>query len=153
MPNVFLGVCAEDELPSKILQPCAIIVNTDPSTKDGTHWTAIYIKQNMCGEFFDSTGMNPDKPVRKFMDKQAPSGWEFNKRKVQGPFSTLCGAYCLQYLEQRANSSKPFSTLLYKLFPLKNNDELVRERMRDHYDIEIPTHDYSFLLSKISQQL
>ena len=153
LPNTFLGVCAEDELKSMPKRrPCAIIVNTDPSTEDGTHWTAIHLTNNLTGEFFDSSGEEPDDPVRLFMNQQAPAGWEYNCRRVQGPLSTLCGAYCLQYLEKRSNSRDSFSSILFKLFPFKNNDELVRQRMRDHYGLELSIYDYSFLLSRFNKK-
>ena len=149
MPNTFLGVCAEDELKSVTLKrPCAIIVNTDPSSEDGTHWTAIYLTQKSTGEFFDSSGEKPDEPVRIFLDHHASAGWKYSCRRVQGPLSTLCGAYCLQYLEKRSNSRESFSTILLKLFPFKNNDEIVRQRMREHYAIEMPIYDYAFLLPR-----
>lgn len=149
MPDLFHGVCAEDELPDLPILPCAIIVNTDPSTEEGTHWTSIYLSTNGTGEFFDSSGTIPDVPVREYMNIYAPRGWRYNTMQLQGQFSTLCGAYCIQYLEARYKSKESYSTLLYRLFPFKNNDELVRERMREQYQIEIPIYDYSFLFSRL----
>lgn len=147
----YYGVCAEDELPDTIndvRRPLAIIVNTDPSSQDGTHWTAIYLHRNGSGEFFDSFGRAPDKPVKRFLDRHASNGWSYNIRTVQALFSTLCGAYCVQYLEARhQNKTLPFSTLLFRLFPYTagNNENLVQHRMRVHYNLRIPIYDLSFL--------
>lgn len=150
LSQTWFGVYAEDTLPNIEQRPRALIVNTDPSTEAGTHWVAIFLKQNGEGEFFDSYGRVPDPPVRKYMNRHAPNGWEYNRRKVQGIMSTLCGAYCVQYLEARNEMpKKSLTTILLRLFPKKNNDHLVQQRMYEHYDIVLPIYDYSFLSKKI----
>ena len=139
--KTFYGVYAEDQLPEVDNRPLAIIVNTDPAHLDGTHWVAIYLTKGRPGEFFDSFGNPPDKPVEEYLNRHSPQGWVYNTRPVQGLFSTLCGAYCVQYLEGRHESKDPFSTLLYKLFPKMNNDILVRQRMQEHYNMDVPIYD------------
>lgn len=145
----YYGVCAEDELPHVLARPLALIVNTDPSSRDGTHWTSLYIHRDGKGEFFDSYGRPPDSPVKRYLDQRAPGGWFYNTRQVQSRFSTLCGAFCVQHLESRHRNQKlPFSTLLIQLFPYLNpqqNDSVVQYRMRRHYDIRLPIFDTSFL--------
>ena len=79
------------------------------------------------------------------MNRQSPHGWFYNTRPVQGVFSTLCGAYCVQYLEGRHESKEAFSTLLYKLFPNTNNDHLVRQRMLEHYNMDVPIYDLTMI--------
>lgn len=149
LANTWYGVYAEDRLPDITERPRAIIVNTDPADKSGTHWTAIYLKSNGKGEFFDSYGREPDIPVQYYMDRHAPDGWLYNTRKVQGYWSTLCGAYCLQYLEARNEARrKPLSSLLLKLFPNSNNDRLVQQRMIEHYKFRIPIYDRSFFTQR-----
>ena len=140
--NVFCGVYAEDQLPITNQRPLAIIVNTDPSTLDGTHWTAIYLERGRPGEFFDSFGRPPDLPVAEYLSTCCRN-WIYNTRCVQGLLSTLCGAYCVQYLEARHNNQKAFSTILYELFPQENNDKLVQQRMVEHYDMDVAMYDYS----------
>ena len=144
LPQVNTGVYAENELSTQISRPFAMIVNTDPSDKRGTHWTAIYLCVNRTGEFFDSSGREPDVPVRQYVNEFAPNGWQCNTRKVQGHFSTLCGAYCIQYLMTRQQSSASFSSLLYRLFPFRSNDKLVQQRMEEQFGIPLPVYDFSF---------
>ena len=147
LPYVKHGVYAEDELPMDVVRPFAMIVNTDPSSEEGTHWTAIYLKKDKSGEFFDSSGAEPDKPVRCYLDEYATFGWEYNTRQIQGLLSTLCGAYCIQYLVERSVSHNSFSSLLYQLFPFKNNDIIVQQRMMEHYRIRLPIFDKTMFKS------
>ena len=146
LKHTFFGVYAEDQLPETNVRPLALIANTDPAHLDGTHWVAIYLDHGRPGEFFDSFGEPPDPPVKEYLNKHSPHGWLYNTRSVQGLFSSLCGAYCVQYLEARHETRAPFSTLMFKLFPHKNNDHLVQERMREHYDMDIPIYDSTIMI-------
>ena len=141
--RTFYGVYAQDQLPVTDSRPFALIVNSDPIHLSGTHWLGIYLAKGRPGEYFDSFGYPPDKIVEMYLNKQSPHGWVYNTRPVQGLFSTLCGAYCVQYLEARHESKDPFSTLLYKLFPKTNNDIIVQQRMLEHYNLNVPVYDPS----------
>ena len=153
LKSTFLGVFAKDELPVVELRPLAFIVNEDLSQLPGSHWRALYLYQDGRGEFFDSYGRPPDKIVEAYMDKHAPNGWEYNTRHVQSIWSSLCGGYCLQYLEARHRlRDAPMSKLLKELFPFSRqhkNDEIVYRRLRQHYNIEIPIVDPSYYTSLI----
>ena len=46
----FQGVYSVDTLPDK---PKLLVCNTDPSTKPGKHWIAIYVDKRGLGEYFD----------------------------------------------------------------------------------------------------
>jgi hypothetical protein len=45
--RIFQGVFSIDTLSSK---PRLLVCNTDPSTKPGRHWAAIYVSEDGCGE-------------------------------------------------------------------------------------------------------
>ena len=156
LKSVYYGVCAKNELPDTDVRPLAIIVNSDPSTQDGTHWSAIYLQQNGTGEYFDSYGQPPNQVVLKYLQKQAPNMLSYNARMLQNWWSTVCGAYCVQYLEARHQQrSIPFSTLLRRLFPHRDsdkNDLLVQDRMKRHYGLEIPLIEYRFMRERLSKQ-
>ena len=145
LKTAFYGVCAKDELPDSSLRPLAIIVNEDIAQLPGSHWCALYLFQNGRGEYFDSYGRSPDIYIAKYLRKQAPKGWEYNARPVQSVWSTLCGGFCLQYLEARhKHQRKPLSRILHQLFPYKipyRNDLLVQHRLANHYNIELPIYD------------
>jgi hypothetical protein len=40
--NVFKGVYARNRLPRRLNVPSALIGNTDPDDRPGTHWVALY---------------------------------------------------------------------------------------------------------------
>ena len=72
----FAGVYACDQLSSiKINEyPKSFVVNTDPMELPGIHWIAIYFKEQMKGEFFDSYGkhlIHYNKHFLDFMNRNA----------------------------------------------------------------------------------
>lgn len=121
----FKGVLPSDGLPKQIKKPAMIIVNTDPSHKPGTHWTAFYLPKHGKPEYFDSIGRSPNlKEFLIFLKKHGKSFMR-NKRRLQGAFSTTCGQYCGVYLYFRSRGMS-FEEFL-KLFSDNHveNDEKV----------------------------
>lgn len=102
IPIQNVGVYASDCLPLKIAPNTAIVVNTDPHTKQGTHWVAFYLDSNGHLEFFDSFGQPPS--VADHMIFTRRNGWRFNfnSKQLQGQHSLMCGHFCLTYLLFRA---------------------------------------------------
>ena len=54
----FQGCFASNEIP-KIQKNKFIILNTDPSEKQGEHWTVLFRENEDLYEFFDSLGLSP----------------------------------------------------------------------------------------------
>src|SRR5664279_2080844 len=77
--SLFQGVYSVDTLPSK---PRLLVCNTDPSTKPGSHWIAIYVDKNGRGEYFDSFGRAPQREFEHYMNKHCRV-WTFNKKQLQ----------------------------------------------------------------------
>lgn len=102
--SLFAGVFASDTLPYSLHQkPALIIVNTDPHTKPGAHWQAIFIGSDGRGEHFCSYGLGPYVPkIRRFMDRQC-SVWTKNTIDLQSFDSSVCGQYCALYLLYKAH--------------------------------------------------
>ena len=77
----FCGVFRSDKLPQTINRYlCGLVVNTDPSTKPGTHWIGIFLTSPQNGEWFDSFGNLPEfyGPVfTEFMNNHCGK-WEWN---------------------------------------------------------------------------
>jgi hypothetical protein len=89
----FQGVYSIDTLPPK---PTLLVCNTDPSTKPGRHWIAIYVDKNGRGEYFDSFGRAPNKQFADYLNEHC-SIWTFNKKQLQSIISSFCGYYCCMY--------------------------------------------------------
>ena len=97
----FNGVFPIDKLKHINMQrKWACIVNTAPSTHKGEHWIAI-IKVNRYPEFFDSYGLPPPLPIHNHLSSRF-THYKYNKKQVQGAFSTTCGAHCIYFLYKRA---------------------------------------------------
>lgn len=86
-----------------------LILNTDPSTKSGQHWIALFInqkEQTIC--FFDSNGISPPKQVIRFIN-------HINKNKKYTIFINRhehqkrdgsCGLYALNFIISRIKGYK-----------------------------------------------
>jgi hypothetical protein len=108
--SIFRGVFACDMLPKgKFTYPSAFVCNTDPHSKPGQHWVAIYLDNDGCGEYFDSYGLAPDddilpiytqKYLKTFLQKHTTS-WTYNTTSLQNPVTAVCGQYCVFYLLHR----------------------------------------------------
>lgn len=95
----FYGVFPINRLPLIMLpKPFKIIVNLDESWKPGSHWVAVYSQQNGPTIYFDSFGRYPLPEIETFIERNSPNGWYHTKEKLQGDLSTLCGFYCVKFL-------------------------------------------------------
>ena len=123
----FLGVFPFDHFPLNRLIPDHVtksasrtalctIVNTDPSTKPGSHWVAFFSGDLGNLEFFDSYAMPPSA-----YDFFIPSNTKLSTSNtcLQSLTSNVCGYYCLLYLYLRIvlfySTSEPTSTQLNRV--------------------------------------
>jgi len=105
--HCFLGTFPEDKIFMKIeKKPAAMVVNTDPSSKPGTHWVAIFLNDDGTGEYFDPFGFPPlTERVINFINTNSPNGWDFNKITFQTPvLSKTCGIYCILFIKDRCRN-------------------------------------------------
>lgn len=124
--RVFKGCFPADMLPTAIEEfPCALIANTDSSSRPGCHWVAFYARDDENVEMFDSFGHCPgDYPQFKPFIKQFEN-IEYNGTRAQEHFSSACGYYCMVYILFKC---KGFSmTDFVQLFTddYRNNDQVV----------------------------
>ncbi len=111
----YLGTISHDEIPSLIskIKPKSsggFVINTDPASKDGKHWQAIYYdgEKDMEIDFYDSFGDPPSKTIMKgvkmIADKlDADNYLKFknNKIKQQDNRSSNCGFFSAKFLIDR----------------------------------------------------
>jgi hypothetical protein len=99
--NFFKGVYARNRLPRRLNVHSALIGNTDPDDRPGTHCVAINIDANSRGEYYDPTGRPPFlRAYMNFMNKHCTS-WTYYTIRVQYEGSSVCGHHCILYLIHR----------------------------------------------------
>ncbi len=144
-----LGVFPSDKFPTTTdySDRFGFVLNTDPSDKPGTHWVAIFIEGNSA-EYFDSYGLPPTIPtIRKFLQKFGEL--QYNKRRIQGLLSSVCGHYCIYFLIQRWHGTSLEEILNKFSSDCNENDENITEWLNDNFDIDTETFDIDFLVNQI----
>lgn len=125
--NVFLGVFACDDLPTNISRtPAILICNTQPLTKSGEHWIAIYISKKRYGEYFDSFGLPPQNEFFIIFLRKNCVNYKYNKVMIQSLFSNFCGQFCIIYsFFKSQNKSLNACLKLFNLKKLNLNNSIV----------------------------
>lgn len=128
---LFVGVFPLNHLP--VLHPShplplGFIVNTDTANLPGTHWLAVIVLPNQRGEFFDSFGQPPPPLIQLWLNKHCLRGWIASKEFIQGPLSTLCGAYCILYLHLRLVHGFSMHNIIHNVLLSSSNPDLVVQR-------------------------
>ena len=96
--RLFRGVCARDQLPTRLQFPSCLIVNTHSSREPGEHWLAVYYDINGLCEFFDSYGRPPSAYRLYSYLKSTSRRVTWNRTCFQPIDSNACGYYCFLYL-------------------------------------------------------
>lgn len=100
--NIFKGVFPCDSIPNQINPPFALVCNTDPSTKPGEHWVAMFVTSSGQGEYFDSYGISPLRVEFKTFLQKKCTRFRWNKIRFQSDSTSVCGQYCIFYLLLRS---------------------------------------------------
>jgi Adenovirus endoprotease len=96
--DCFIGTYPRDLLPIKKIKirPCALIINTDDSSKPGEHWVSIYMDVSGTAEYFDSFGFMPmHDEIYNFLYRNKITNLIYNPNQIQSITSKTCGAYCV----------------------------------------------------------
>lgn len=94
----FGGYYAQDELPKKVKNKFYVI-NMDSKNGPGTHYVCIYnCKPNVC-IYFDSYGISPPEPIRKFM-RTSKKTMIYPDLDLQDFESSNCGYFCVYVITQ-----------------------------------------------------
>ena len=100
---IHTGVFAVDQRPDCLGLPGAYVFNLEPSTKEGTHWVAVFITRTHRAEYFDSFGRRPPIELEDYLKKYIV---EYNDKIIQNPLSAACGAHCISFLYHRYKGIK-----------------------------------------------
>lgn len=109
--------------------PLFLIVNDEPSTMGGNHWTAICIKEKSGPiEFFCSYGLGVDNYnsfFKKFLLKFSTKIYE-NYKPLQSIGTNVCGYYAIYYLYKRFKGHSPKSIYCSFYKNKLKNDKIVK---------------------------
>ena len=103
-----------DELKGKSSKNECLILNHDHSSNKGTHWTCLFIKDDIV-YYFDSYGFEPPLEIRNYC-----SGNDriYSTFPIQRDGEIICGHYCIYVLYQM-NRGYNFYGILDELY--RNN--------------------------------
>ena len=98
----FQGVYLIDLLLFTFIKPSIIVINLDKHYMPVSLWVAVCISDSGYAEYFDSYGLPPYKfEIMAFLQRHSIS-WTFNRHRLQGLTSNVCGHYCCIYALHRA---------------------------------------------------
>ena len=118
----FNGVYSRDNLP-KTIKNGAYIVNLDNYKNTGTHWIALYVKNNEI-TYFDSFGVeHVPKEIKKFIGHK---NIKANIFRIQSSNSIMCGYFCIGFIDfMFAEKSLIDFTSLFSPYDFKNDDDII----------------------------
>ena len=91
----FNSVYSRNNLP-KIIQNGAYVINLDEYADVGTHWIALYVKNNEV-IYFDSFGVeHVPKEIKKFIGNKDIKTYIF---RIQAYNSIMCGYFCIGFID------------------------------------------------------
>ena len=91
----FNGVFSRDNLPNKI-RDGAYVINLDEYSDIGTHWIALYVKNNDI-TYFDSFGVEHiPKEIKEFIKNR---NIKANTFKIQAYDSIMCGYFRIGFID------------------------------------------------------
>ena len=112
----FKGVFMRDEIRNEIAtdNEC-MVINTDHSDNEGTHWTCLFIK-NGTSYYFDSYGFEPTLEVKEYCKEPR----YYSSDRIQKFNEVICGHYCIYVLYKLSNGIN-FDEILDELYRYSNN--------------------------------
>ena len=129
-----ITVCAVDQLPMKINFPCGFIINTDPITRKGSHWVAVFFYSASKCEFFDSMGQNPkfyNAYFENFIYKFC-TNFTYNHKPIQMRYSNICGIYCIMFL-MYCCKAKRMNIFIEQFGSNRSLNDIILMNMYRHY--------------------
>ena len=118
----FNGVYSRDNLPNKN-KDGIYVINLDEYSDIGTHWIALYVKNNDI-TYFDSFGVEHiPKEIIKFIGHRNVIA---NIFRIQAYDSILCGYFCIGFINFmfKGKTLTDF-TNLFSPYDFKKNDDII----------------------------
>ena len=92
----FNGVYSRDNLPK--IKDGPYIINLDEYSDNGTHWVALWVKNNnINATYFDSFGVEQiPKEIKEFINNK---NIKTNIFRIQAYDSIICGQFCIGFID------------------------------------------------------
>ena len=118
----FNGVYSRDNLP-KTIKDGAYVINLDEYADVGTHWIALYVKDNEV-IYFDYFGVeHVPKEIKKFIGHKNIKTIIF---RIQADNSIMCGYLCIGFIGfMLVGKSLIDFTGLFSPYDFKKNDDII----------------------------
>ena len=118
----FNGFYSRDNLP-KTIKNGAYVINLDEYADVGTHWIALYVKNNEIS-YFDSFGVeHVSKEILKFIGHK---NIKINIFRIQTDDSIMCGYFCIRFIDLTfAGRSLIDFISLFPPYDFKKNDKII----------------------------
>lgn len=125
--NCFIGCFASDKIPStaRTVCPYCMVINTDPSSLAGSHWTAIYVKSKKEVEYYDSLGIWPplSADIENFLNQFKLI--HYNNEPLQSANASTCGKHVIYFVYRKCQNI-PFVNIIDQIKRSKSGaDRLV----------------------------
>ena len=117
----FNGVYSGDNLPKR--KNGAYVINLDEYADIGTHWIALYVKNNKI-TYFDSFGVeHVHKEIKRFIKHKSI---KTNIFRIQADNSIMCGYFSIGFIDfMFARKSLIDFTSLFSPYVFKKNGEII----------------------------
>ena len=117
----FNGVYSGDNLPKR--KNGAYVINLDEYADIGTHWIALYVKNNKI-TYFDSFGVeHVPKEIKRFIKHKSI---KTNIFRIQADNSIMCGYFSIGFIDfMFARKSLIDFTSLFSPYDFKKNGEII----------------------------
>ena len=97
--DIFVGAFPSDQIRiQQTSSPQAFIVNTEPRTSAGEHWTALIVSDKQC-LFFDSLGHEMyNVLILNALKNAGITKYKYNSCQIQSILSHNCGYFCIAFV-------------------------------------------------------
>lgn len=144
--NRFIGIFAEDQLPTRVRGPCCMVLNYGKSTGDrihgtiqyGMHWVAVVVDKNNHAEWIDSMGRPADGDDYAWNIRTGFKTWlrttfrgsSYSPIRLQAYGSGVCGHYSVYArLVMGSVASRP-EAYAWATDEYRRNDQIIRGKVK-----------------------
>ena len=120
--SIFNGVYSRDNFP-KTIKNGAYVINLDEYADEGTHWIALYVKNNDVTYFGSFDVEHAPKEIKRFIGNK---NIKTNIFRIQADNSIMCGYFRIGFIDfMFAGRVLIDFTSLFSPYDFKKNDKII----------------------------